>query len=47
MEAVGQTENRQTRRFTLLQVGQGYLKYLLDNKEFEKAGQLCQKILGR
>lgn len=46
MEAVAQTENRQTRRYTLLQVGQSYLKYLLDNKEFEKAGQLCQKILG-
>lgn len=47
MEAVGHTEGRQTRRFTLLQVGQAYLNHLLENKEFQQAGQLCQKILGK
>lgn len=47
MEAVGQTEGRQTRRFTLLQVGQAYLNHLLEQKEFEQAGRLCQKILGK
>ena len=43
MEAVALTKGS---RFTSLQVGQAYLNYLLEQKEFQQAGQLCQKILG-
>lgn len=46
MEAVAQTEGHQACRFTPLQVGQAYLNHLLEQEEFEQAGQLCQKILG-
>ncbi|XP_026285245.1 vacuolar protein sorting-associated protein 41 homolog [Frankliniella occidentalis] len=46
MEVVAQTEARQTRRYTFFQVGQAYLNHLLEQREFQQAGELCQKILG-
>lgn len=37
---------KDSNKFTILEVGKSYIDYLLLQKEYRKAGELCQKILG-
>lgn len=37
---------KESQKFTMLEVGRSYINYLLGKKEFEKAGEMCLKILG-
>ncbi|XP_046388340.1 vacuolar protein sorting-associated protein 41 homolog [Ischnura elegans] len=48
MEAVqGKNGKDMPKRYTPLKVGRAYLDHLLSENEFEKAGELCRKILGQ
>ncbi|KAL0275469.1 UNVERIFIED_CONTAM: hypothetical protein PYX00_003307 [Menopon gallinae] len=38
---------KESQKFTMLEVGRSYINYLLNKKQFEKAGEMCLKILGK
>lgn len=37
---------KDSNKFTTLEVGKSYIDYLILKKEYQKAGKLCQVILG-
>lgn len=38
---------KDSQKYTILEVGRSYIDYLLSKEEYEKAGELCLKILGK
>lgn len=48
MEAVsGASGGNKPKRYSMLNVGRAFLDHLLTEEQFEKAGELCRKILGQ
>ncbi|XP_015111621.1 vacuolar protein sorting-associated protein 41 homolog [Diachasma alloeum] len=47
LEAVSLNDGRDCKRHTLINVGRVYLDHLLTSQQYEEAGKLCLKVLGR